>query len=182
VQGHEDDYLLHADGNNCPKFNASLEAAWPAYEKQALTTYKDFLTRLGQLFETGSSMGIMDALSACDYLSWAYYEDIDLQFNYMQADINSCDALTNSYYNYYLDVDESLGYLAANQFLKKLLDQLRTLTGHLSFKETFFYKHFLQRTRDEEHLGSALDDQPRFYFYTTEQVYMRLLLSGLIGK
>lgn len=24
VQGHEDDYLLHLDGNNCPKFNTSF--------------------------------------------------------------------------------------------------------------------------------------------------------------
>ena len=59
-------------------------------------------------------MEIRDALNACDYLSWAYYHDVDLTFEYSLADINTCDDLTNSYYNYVLDVDESLGYLAAN--------------------------------------------------------------------
>lgn len=78
------------------------------------------MTRLGQLF--GSTMDVKTALNACDYLSWAYYHDIDLQFNVLKSDVNSCDAFTNSYYNLWLDVDEGLGYLAANQFLKKTLD------------------------------------------------------------
>ena len=35
----------------------------------------------------------------------------------------------------------------------------------------------------ESSLGSAAaDDQPRFYFYATEQVYMRMLISALMGK
>ena len=94
--------------------------------------------------------------------------------------------LTNSYYNYILDVDEGLGYLAANQYLRKLLDSLRSLTGHLSFKETFFYQNFRDRKHEhhslDEALGSAADGQPVFFFYVTEQVYMRLILSGLVGK
>jgi hypothetical protein len=180
VQGHEDDYLLHTDGNNCPKFNASLIAAWPAFEIKTQTNFKDFLARLNQLF--GTTMDVKTALYACDYLSWAYYHDIDLTFSYMTADVTTCDQLTNSYYNLWLDVDESLGYLAANQFLKKTLDQLKSMTGHLAYHETFFYKHFLSRSREDEMLGSVLDNQPRFYFYTTEQQYMRMLLSGLMGK
>jgi hypothetical protein len=114
VQGHEDDYLLHLDGMNCPKFNQSLTQAWPGYESKAKTQYATFLTRLGQQFGTGSSMEIRDALNACDYLSWAYYHDIQLTFDFTVADIGSCNDLTNSYFNYVLDVDESLNYLAAN--------------------------------------------------------------------
>jgi len=60
------------------------------------------------------------------------------------------------------------------------------VTGHLHFKETFFYKNFRERQHEphslDDALGAAGDSQPRFYFYTTEQVYMRLLLSGLMGK
>lgn len=92
-----------------------------------------------------------------------------------------------TYYNFVLDIDESLSYLAANQFLAKLLDNLKTLTGHLSFQETFFYKNF-RASRHEPHsldevvLGAGAATGPLFYLYTTEQVQMRLLLSGLMGK
>ncbi len=82
MQGHEDDYLLHLDGLNCATFNQSLAQAWPAYENSAKQTYGPFLTRLGTLFGTGSSMGVKDALNACDYLSWAYYHDIELTFDF----------------------------------------------------------------------------------------------------
>lgn len=54
------------------------------------------------------------------------------------------------------------------------------------FKETFFYKNFRERLHEphtlDESLGAAADDQPRFYFFTTEQVYMRMLVSALMGK
>jgi hypothetical protein len=100
------------------------------------------LTRLGTLFGTGAAMEIKDGLNACDYLSWAYYHDIALTFDFTVADINSCNDLSNSYFNFVLDVDESLNYLAANQYLKKLLDSLSTYTGHLEFKETFFFENF----------------------------------------
>lgn len=184
VQGHEDDYLLHSDGNNCPKINASLTQAWPAFEAKTLITYKDFLARLGQLFGSGSSLGIRDAISACEYLEWAYYHDIDLQFQYLNSDITTCDALSNSYFNYVLDADENLGYLGANQFLRKVLDQLKTITGSINYKDSYFYKTYREQAQElhVESLGSALDDQPRFYFFTTEQVYMRMLLSGIMGK
>ena len=189
VQGHEDDYLLHLDGMNCPKFNQSLTQAWPGYESKAKTQFATFLARLGQLFGTGSSMEIRDALNACDYLSWAYYHDIGLTFDFSVVDVNSCNDLTNSYYNYVLDVDESLNYLAANQFLKKLSDSLSTLSGHMQFHETFFFNKFLLQSRREDHLSLeevraqlTADNGPRFFFYMTEQVYMRLLLSGIMGK
>jgi hypothetical protein len=64
---------------------------------------------------------------------------------------------------------------------------LKTLTGHLSFQETFFYKNF-RATKHEPHsldeviLAAGDTTGPRFYLYTTEQVQMRLLLSGLMGK
>lgn len=189
MQGHEDDYLLHLDGLNCPKFNQSLTQAWPAYEAQAKKTYGTFLTRLATLFGGASPMEVKDALNACDYLSWAYYHDIQLTFDYVPADIDSCNALTNSYFNYVLDVDESLNYLAANQYLKKLLDSLSTFTGHLQFEETFFFKNFMSHTLKEDRpyleegrFSLGADAGPRFYFYVTEQVYMRLLLSGMMGK
>jgi len=36
---------------------------------------------------------------------------------------------------------------------------------------------------EESHLLSSSDSQgPKFYFFVTDQVYMRLLLSGLMGK
>jgi hypothetical protein len=88
-------------------------------------------------------MEVRDALNACDYLSWAYYHDIELKFDFSVADVNTCNDLTNSYYNYVLDVDESLNYLAANQFLKKLSDSLSTFTGQMQFHETFFFNKFL---------------------------------------
>jgi hypothetical protein len=187
VQGHEDDYLLHADGANCPKLNKTLTAQWPAYEAKALNDYKTFLQRLGTtLFNTGASFGVKDGINACDYLLWAYYHDIDLQFSYLQSDIDSCNSLKVSYFNYVLDADQSLGYLGANQFLLKIHDQLSTLTGHKQFKETFFYQTYLKAQEEphllSERLESTLDGQPRFYFYTTEQVYMRMLLSGLVGS
>ncbi len=86
-----------------------------------------------------------------------------------------------------LDVDESLNYLAANQYLKKLLDSISTFTGHLQFHETFFFKNFMSHTLKEDRFGEerfalGADAGPRFYFYVTEQVYMRLLLSGIMGK
>ncbi len=133
--------------------NQSLTAAWPAYNQKAKTTFGTFLTRLGQLFGTGS-MEVMDALNACDYLTWAYYHDIDLTFSYLQSDIDTCDSLSNSYYNYVLDVDQGLGYLGANQFLKKILDQLKTLTGALQFHQTFFYQNFMA----EKHERLSLED------------------------
>jgi len=178
--------MLHLDGNNCPKFNTSLAQAWPAYESNTKAKFGDFLTRLGQLYGTGP-MGVMDGLNACEYLTWAYYHDIELTFTYAQTDIDSCNALTNSYYNYYLDVDESLGYLAANQYLKKVLDSLNTVTGHTLFHETPFFKTYLRTKHETLSLEEAVslglgDSSPRFYFYVTEQVYMRLLLSGLMGK
>ena len=129
VQGHEDDFLLHLDGMNCPKFNQSLAQAWPAFETKAKTQYATFLARLGQLYGTGSSMEIRGALDACEYLTWSYYHDIALTFDFTIADVNSCNDLTTSYFNYVLDVDESLNYLAANQFLKKLSDSLSTMSG-----------------------------------------------------
>ncbi len=173
VQGHEDDLMLHLDGNNCPKFNTSLVQAWPAYESSTKAKFGDFLTRLGQLYGTGSQMGVMDGLNACEYLSWAYYHDIQLTFSYAQTDIDSCNNLTNSYYNYYLDVDESLGYLAANQYLKKLLDSLNTVTGHMLFHETPFFKTYLRTKHETLSLEEAIslglgDSSPRFYFYVTE--------------
>jgi hypothetical protein len=179
--------MLHLDGNNCPKFNTSLAQAWPAYEVNTKAKFGDFLTRLGQLYGTASQMGVMDGLNACEYLQWAYYHDIELTFSYVQSDIDSCNALTTSYYNYYLDVDESLGYLAANQYLKKLLDSLNTVTGHLLFHETPFFKTYLRTKHESLSLEEAVslglgDSSPRFYFYVTEQVYMRMLLSGLMGK
>jgi hypothetical protein len=179
--------MLHLDGNNCPKFNASLTQAWPAYEVNTKAKFGDFLTRLGQLYGTGSQMGVMDGLNACEYLLWAYYHDVELTFSYVQSDIDSCNALTISYYNYYLDVDESLGYLAANQYLKKLLDSLNTVTGHVLFHETPFFKTYLRTKHESLSLEEAVslglgDSSPRFYFYVTEQVYMRMLLSGLMGK
>lgn len=88
-------------------------------------------------------MEVRDALNACEYISWAYYHQIDLTFTYSLDDINKCNDLTNSYYNYVLDVDESLGYLAANQFLKKLSDSLSSMTGGLHYHQTFFFKNFL---------------------------------------
>ena len=117
-------------------------------------------------------MGVVDAMNACEYLTWSYYHDIDLQFTYTQTDIDSCNALSVSYYNYVLDVDQSLGYLGANQYLRKVLDQLKSITGHLAFKETFFYQNFM-KSQEEPHLlseglGSTLDNEPRFYFYMTE--------------
>jgi hypothetical protein len=131
--------LLHADGLNCQKLNTSLTTAWPAYETKTKATYKDFLARLATLFGTGATMELKDAMNACDYLSWSYYQDIDLTFSYLQTDLDSCNNLANSYYNYVLDVDESLGYLGANQYLHKLLDQLKTITGHINFRESFFF-------------------------------------------
>jgi hypothetical protein len=186
VQGHEDDYMLHLDGNNCPKFNSSYTQAWPSYQAQAKTTYKDFLARLTTLFGS-QQMEIPDALNACDYLSWAYYHDIDLTFTYAQSDIDSCNSLTNSYFNFVLDLDESLGYLAANQYLRKVLDSLMTSTGHKVFSETFLYSTIMsaksEHPHEESHLLSSSDSQgPKFYFFVTDQVYMRLLLSGLMGK
>ena len=131
-------------------------------------------------------MGVQEALSSCEYLNWAHYHDIDLQFSYLQSDLTQCDSLTVAYYNFVLDLDESLNYLAANQFLQKLLDQLKSVTGHLHFKNTFFYKNFRQNRHEahslDEALGAAADNQPKYFFYVTEQVYMRLLLSGLMGK
>jgi hypothetical protein len=131
-------------------------------------------------------MEIKDAFNACDYLSWAYYHDIDLTFTFVQSDIDSCNSLANSYYNSVLDVDEGLGYLGANQYLRKLLDQLKTITGHINFRDTFFYKNFRERAMEptslDASLGAGADQQPVFYFYMTEQVYMRQLLSGVIGK
>lgn len=74
--------MLHLDGNNCPKFNTSFTQQWPAFEVNTKAKFADFFTRLGQLF--GSQMnGVMDAVNACDYLSWAYYHDIDLTFQYV---------------------------------------------------------------------------------------------------
>jgi hypothetical protein len=123
------------------------------------TNNKDFLTRLGQLF--GTNMGVSDALNACEYMNWAYYHDIDLQFNYLQSDLTQCNSLTVAYYTFVLDLDESLNYLAANQFLQKILDQLKTVSGHLHFKNTFFYKNFRERRREshtlDEALGAAAD-------------------------
>lgn len=127
-------------------------------------------------------MGVKDALSACDYLQWAYYHDIDLTFTYVQSDLDSCNALTVSYFNYALDVDQGLGYLAANQYLRKLLDSLKTLTGHLTFNQTFFFQHFRQLESAAEGPAVGADQGPVFYFYMTEQLYMRQLLSGLVGK
>lgn len=178
--------MLHLDGNNCPKFNSSLVQAWPAYEASAKAKFGTFFTRLSTLF--GQQIGgVMEGISACEYLTWAYYHDIDLTFVYAQSDIDSCNALTNSYYDYYLDVDESLGYLAANQYLKKLLDSLNTVTGHVLFHETPFFKTYLRTKHESLSLEAAInlglgDSSPRFYFYVTEQVYMRMLLSGLMGK
>lgn len=99
---------------NCQKMNQSLTQAWPAFETKTKTTFNVFLARLGQLFGTGGSMEVMDAMNACQYLDWAYYHDIDLTFAYLQSDIDSCNSLSVSYYNYVLDVDEGLGYLASN--------------------------------------------------------------------
>lgn len=131
-------------------------------------------------------MGIKDGLNACEYLTWSYYHDIPLQFAVMQGDLDSCNALAVNYYNYVLDADQSLGYLGANQFLRKLLDQLKTVTGHIAFQESFFYKHYLAARHEphslDEALGSAASTAPLFYFYMTEQVYMRQLLSALMGK
>ena len=59
-------------------------------------------------------MEIKDALNACDYLAWSYYHDIELTFEISESDIDKCHSLQNSFYNYVLDVDESLGYLAGN--------------------------------------------------------------------
>ena len=88
-----------------------------------------------------------------------------------------------------LDVDESLNYLAANQFLKKLSDSLSSLTGSLHYHQTFFFKNYLLQSKREDHLTLeeihaqlTADNGPRFFFYMTEQVYMRLLLSGIMGK
>lgn len=59
-------------------------------------------------------MGVNDALNACEYLNWADYHDIDLSINYLQSDLTQCNSLTVAYYNFVLDLDESLNYLAAN--------------------------------------------------------------------
>lgn len=101
-------------------------------------------------------MEVKDALNACDYLSWAYYHDIDLTFTYLQSDIDNCNTLTNSYYNYVLDVDESLGYLGANQYLRKLLDSLKTITGNIHFRESFFFKNYRERQSEPHSLDGAL--------------------------
>ena len=123
VQGHEDDFLLHTDCQNCPKFNASFTAGWPDFEKKTKATYATFLTRLSTLF--GSPMDtVSQAMNACEYLAWAYYHDIALTFAFTDSDVHTCDSLTVAYYNYFLDVDQKLGYLGANQYLKMILHQL----------------------------------------------------------
>jgi hypothetical protein len=71
------------------------------------------MSRLTTLF--GSPMDtVTQAMNACDYLSWAHYHDIALTFTFTETDIHTCDSLTVTYYNYFLDVDQSLGYLGAN--------------------------------------------------------------------
>lgn len=56
----------------------------------------------------------------------------------------------------------------------------------MSYTHSFFYKS----NSDHNKLGASLDEQlrnnadsnPDFYFYVTDEINMRLLLSGIIGK
>ncbi len=54
----------------------------------------------------------------------------------------------------------------------------------MAYEDTFFYKNF-KPVDPEEHLllgSTASDGQPHFFFYMTEQVFMRQILSGLMGS
>ena len=52
----------------------------------------------------------------------------------------------------------------------------------MAYQDTFFYKNFKPVDPEEHLLGSAASDgQPHFFFYMTEQVHMRQILSGLVG-
>ena len=54
----------------------------------------------------------------------------------------------------------------------------------MKYQKTFFY---LQNTQKESYglddkIRNNAEENPSFYFYVTEEINLRLMLSGLIGK
>ena len=125
-------------------------------------------------------------MSVCEYLKWADMQDIQLAFTYISSDVDNCNSVINSYYSYILDTDEKLGYLGANQFMKQTLDQISHINGQLQYKHTFFYLQNAEdittsKSNDEKKANNAAD-KPVYFVYVTDELYQRMILSGIVGS
>lgn len=56
----------------------------------------------------------------------------------------------------------------------------------MSYKKTFFYKNNGPKEGETQHLDEMIrnnaDENPNFFFLVTEELNMRLFISGIIGK
>jgi hypothetical protein len=58
-------------------------------------------------------------------------------------------------------------------------------TGRLHYHHTQFYKLHAEKDKNahpEERLKNNVEENPNFYLYVTDEVNLRLFLSGLMGK
>jgi hypothetical protein len=63
---------------------------------------------------------------------------------------------------------------------------MKSLIGSMSYHHTFFYKQNGPKKSEPASLDDMIrnnaDNKPSFFFYVTDEIYVRLMLSGMVGK
>jgi hypothetical protein len=182
VEGHEDDFLMMVNDKICPKYGAAITTSLPAFET-SIKTLTDVLYASLAVY-LGSTPDLTTALNFCYYLQWADLNEIDLSIALQASDLTQCQSLIESYTQNTITVDQSIAYIASQTFLAQLRDKIKAATGLMDYKKTKFYLKHASKSSDrgdEAHANNA-DDKPSFFLYVTEEINVRLLVSGLVGK
>lgn len=131
-------------------------------------------------------MDVPTALSFCEYLKWADLHGVALSIDVTADDITKCDAIKTALYQFYIDQDTTLNFLASNTFLKQTHDQIKSHLSQINYKDTYFYKQATLKSEnavlgDEKYRNNA-DEKPSYFVMVAKDVNVRLIMSGLMGK
>eukprot|EP00350_Pseudokeronopsis_sp_OXSARD2_P000638 CAMPEP_0170541408 /NCGR_PEP_ID=MMETSP0211-20121228/1145_1 /TAXON_ID=311385 /ORGANISM="Pseudokeronopsis sp., Strain OXSARD2" /LENGTH=266 /DNA_ID=CAMNT_0010844119 /DNA_START=542 /DNA_END=1342 /DNA_ORIENTATION=- len=181
---HEDDFMLRLNQENCPLFKATLEAQYQTLETE-LKSFENFFLRLEDMFEV-ASVDAKEATKMCQYLQWADLHNVALTLDAKASDLSECNRLDEVLLAFVVDVDRSLSYLGASDFLSYLNDHLSTVSGTLDFRSSFHFKKFQEQNertgRLEDLTATNAGEQPEYVFLMTEDANMKLFLSAVSSE
>jgi hypothetical protein len=100
-QSNPDDYLIHFEKSDCPRYQQLAKELKNSTEFEEMNApyLRYLIPRFHELTNSTEALTWEDVKNMCSYLSIADFHNVKLKFNYTQQDLDECSGIdTNKYY------------------------------------------------------------------------------------